>query len=240
MNRRSGRRPTRYSSSAIWTPKSISGLQLWLRADLGITIGTGVSAWADQSGTGDANKNVTQAVAGLQPAYSTANAGLNNQPALSFTGSQLLQSGVWASALPQPLTIMVVGRLTTAGKYVCDSINGAVQCGMFDSANTLQVYAGVQRPTLLTSDGTKFVIIAYFNGNASNHYPMAYTSDNYGGIGPGTNGLTGVTVGCYAGGGAFSGSDIAEMAYWNRALTPMEAKSLLNYAGARYALTIGP
>ena len=41
-------------------PTNINGVQLWLRADKGYAAGT----WADQSGTGDANKNATQATAG--------------------------------------------------------------------------------------------------------------------------------------------------------------------------------
>lgn len=50
--------------------------------DLGVTIGTGVSAWADQSGNG---RNATQATGGNQPAYSAT--GLNSKGVITFDGT---------------------------------------------------------------------------------------------------------------------------------------------------------
>lgn len=38
MNRRPGRRPTRFASSALWTPHQLPNLGIWLRADMGITL----------------------------------------------------------------------------------------------------------------------------------------------------------------------------------------------------------
>lgn len=48
-----------------WIPSAI-GPHLWLRADLGITIATGVSSWADQSGGA---RHAVQVVAVDQPAF---------------------------------------------------------------------------------------------------------------------------------------------------------------------------
>lgn len=52
------------------TPITIlkSALASWHRADLGVTIGTGVVTWADQKAEGD--KHFVQAVAGSQPTWS--------------------------------------------------------------------------------------------------------------------------------------------------------------------------
>lgn len=51
-----------------FTPARLNGLDLWLRADQGITLasGTDVSAWADQSGGA---RNFTQGTAANQSAY---------------------------------------------------------------------------------------------------------------------------------------------------------------------------
>lgn len=65
-----------------YTPKSFAGLVLWCRSDLGITIGTGVSQWSDQSGSGN---HLVQGTAGNQPAYATN--GRNGKPELRFDGA---------------------------------------------------------------------------------------------------------------------------------------------------------
>jgi hypothetical protein len=71
------------------TPLTIFGssVELWLRADLGVTIGTGVSAWADQSGKG---RHCTQAAGSQQP--SVVSSWKNGKPALDFVpgSSQVL------------------------------------------------------------------------------------------------------------------------------------------------------
>lgn len=59
-------------------------LKQWLRGDLGITLGTGVSAWADQSGGG---MNAIQATGTAQPAYSANDATLDNQATVTADGS---------------------------------------------------------------------------------------------------------------------------------------------------------
>jgi FtsP/CotA-like multicopper oxidase with cupredoxin domain len=80
----SGISPT--GTATVTTPAPsvpLTGLSLWLKADAGLTMaGTGVSAWADQSGN---NKNATQGTAGARP---TVIAGaVNGLPALAFNGT---------------------------------------------------------------------------------------------------------------------------------------------------------
>lgn len=66
-----------------WTPADITSVtrRFWLRSDLGITLGTGVSAWADQYGLHSA----TQGTGANQPAL-TASA-IDGHPAVTFDGS---------------------------------------------------------------------------------------------------------------------------------------------------------
>lgn len=65
-----------------FTPASLSGLALWLRADLGITVtGSGVSLWADQSGNG---RNFAQGTDAQRPPY-LASGGINGKASLHGT-----------------------------------------------------------------------------------------------------------------------------------------------------------
>lgn len=64
--RRTVRHMTQVANSLSLLQINGSQLKLDLDSDLGITIGTGVSQWSDQSGTGN---HLTQGTAGAQPAY---------------------------------------------------------------------------------------------------------------------------------------------------------------------------
>ena len=64
---------------AEWTPADL-GAVFWVRGDLGVTVETGVSAWADQSGAG---RHLVQATTTMQPAIGA----IAGKPALSFDGA---------------------------------------------------------------------------------------------------------------------------------------------------------
>ncbi len=66
--------------------ETIPNLEVWLRADAGISEGDGVAitTWADQSGNG--NDYVGTADAGTAPTYVASSASLNGQPAVNFVG----------------------------------------------------------------------------------------------------------------------------------------------------------
>lgn len=65
--------------SVPFDPSQISNLVVHLDAALGITIGTGVSAWADQTAF---SNHFTQAVGAVQPNYTASDANLNGQAAV--------------------------------------------------------------------------------------------------------------------------------------------------------------
>ena len=66
-----------------FVPTDIAGLQLWLRADdIAQSDNTAVSAWADQSGSGN---NAAQATGGLQPTYQTSE--VNGHSVVRFDGT---------------------------------------------------------------------------------------------------------------------------------------------------------
>jgi len=64
-------------------------VRLWLRADLGVTIATGVSSWVDQANS----VAFTQATGGAQPTRNAADSSLNNQATISGDGVNDYLSG---------------------------------------------------------------------------------------------------------------------------------------------------
>ncbi len=97
----------------IATLQSAGGIQFvqglspaaWYRYGVGITVATGVSAWADQSGNG---RNLTQGTAGFQPALQGDNSilfdGVDDTMFVAFTLNQpttwygLIQQVSWTSS----------------------------------------------------------------------------------------------------------------------------------------------
>ncbi len=67
-------------------PRYMPGLEVWLRPDMGTTVATGVSVWADQSGHGN---NVVQATGAAQPIL-TAGA-FGSYPGLTCSSVQFLE-----------------------------------------------------------------------------------------------------------------------------------------------------
>ncbi len=67
--------------------ETIPNLEVWLRADAGISEGDGVAitTWADQSGNG--NDYIGVADAGTAPTFIASSANLNSQPSVSFAGN---------------------------------------------------------------------------------------------------------------------------------------------------------
>lgn len=97
-----------------WSPYSLANKTCWLRADLGVTDAGGgrVSAWADQSGAGDSNRNVTQGTSGNRPLLISSEATFNNKPVIDFArnagNKTFLDSGTW-SASYDARTMIAIG-----------------------------------------------------------------------------------------------------------------------------------
>jgi len=96
------------SASAALDPLSILGaLAVWVRADQGITVATGVSAWNDLSGKG---VNFSQATAANQPAFIAS--AINGQPAVRGDGINDMMTASLTQAAPgtQPFFVWCVMR----------------------------------------------------------------------------------------------------------------------------------
>jgi hypothetical protein len=106
-----------------------ANLAAWYQAEKGITIGTGVSAWADQSGNGN---TLTQATGANQPAYS-ATGGSNGTAMVTFDGSNDTMSTA-GFTLAQPNTYYLLA------KQISWVLGGTFLDGVLPAANNNVVF----------------------------------------------------------------------------------------------------
>ena len=175
------------------TPLTILGSAAWwVRADLGITIATGVSAWADQSGNG---VDFSQGTGAAQPAFIAS--AINGQPAVRGDGAGDVMAATWARASPstQPFYIWLIlkqvsfaaGR-TIVGDYTAP--NGFIfeQSGSSPDVRMYNVSAG--SVTGGATVGSYARLEAQFTGSAADYIKAGAAAA-----------VSGVNSGVLAGGG---------------------------------------
>lgn len=183
FNRRPGERNNRGripqgAPAAASTPLTILGSAAWwVRADLGITIGTGVSAWADQSGNG---VNFAQGTGSAQP---TLVAGaVNGQPAVRGDGVDDLLAASWARGAPgtTPCYIWVVAKQVSWINFRClcgdysSAANGAAIQNITASPTVRTLQNGVNTNNAWTV-GSYFRIEWYLDGGAGDYLKIGTT-----------------------------------------------------------------
>lgn len=231
------------AEGASFLPTALSGLKLWLRADLGISLnGSNVSAWADQSGTGN---NVTQGTGANQPAYVT-NA-IGGRPAIQTSGSQNLANAL--NIVSQPDTVFFVGfaQSITGSTQAAFDGNSAVatsrQVFQVAATTTARDYAGTAVDTDVSAivgaslANVTLVHTSVFNG-ASSFFRLngvLYKSAN-----PNTGNLdAGIVLGMGGpGGGGTWGGYLAEYIVYSGARSAAEIQAVERYLGARYGVLI--
>jgi hypothetical protein len=233
-------------SATIFAPTQIAGCELWLRADLGITLNGGtVSAWADQSGTGDSNKNCTQGTAANQPTYNASDAGYNGKPTLSFDGTNdFMVSAVWSVAPTTVGTVLAVCECASSGTRIIFCFASAGGSGELyangGGATDLHYYQGADISLAGEADITaKHVYQIDRNGASTAYYQDALTALGSGNAGSGA--LDRVILGSNdpsAPSNPLQGK-IAEVISYNRIITTAERSRVMSYLGARYGVTIG-
>jgi hypothetical protein len=231
-------------------PVPASGLQLWLRADEGVTAdGSGnISQWADQ---GPIQENATQTTAGNQPQFVTNV--INGEPVVRFNGSSAylqlpsgfsnLTSGVTAFAVFSPTT-------TAGSERIFDIGNGAP----FD--NTVLSQYGTQATMALTDFRGSIVNQVYGGNELSISVPQEYTAIQNGGtsmalyqngslVAQTTNGVTALNnvlrQSNFIGKSNWSSDplyqgDMAEILIYNRTLTSSEQEQVEVYLADKYGL----
>lgn len=135
--------------ASFFTPGSVL---LSVQSDLGVTIGTGVSAWADQSGN---NNHLVQATPSAQP---TLTAGLNGFPGVLFDGA--------SSLLVSPLALPPSGTTPTfvwsVWRQITSNPGISIYCGTANPSHTLIATAAIQ--------------IIEYSGNSQNLETMTLNS----------------------------------------------------------------
>lgn len=162
----------------------IANCRAWYRASLGITDdGSGrASAWADQSGAGDANRNFGQATGGARPVITASSANFNGRQVLTFDGARDMATGTFSATYAQAVTIYMCFRQTAASNYfLFDDSDGTSRIALLDNAGSPAspyVHAGAD---LLGTGGdmpinTTHVLCIVANGASSAVYVSRYNT----------------------------------------------------------------
>lgn len=217
-------------------PSWFSSCKLWLRADLGITIVTGVSQWNDQTSNGS---NVTQTTGANQPGHSLTGAP-NNLPTLTFNGSQWLTK---ASALlsASPWTIITIQKMASTAAQIASVYIGNGSAGDGFGFVPLSVrdvlYSGVANLTggaattawegwTSTNNGSTTTLRV--NGSA-----VSLTNSTLQPIAP--SALTDIGAVRNQASDPWNGS-IAEVMLFNVVLSAAQITEIENYLSARYGI----
>ena len=217
---------------APFIPISIPGCAVWLRADLGITISTGVSQWNDQSGNGN---NVISAIGAQQPAYNKSDNTLNGMPSISSVAASSQFLSNTSFTLASPYTIFLVGYCAV-GQDAAISGSSA-EFPYFGVGQTTNAFIG--GPTAQIAIGGLTVT------NASMAAGVVFSSTSATVYGNNINNFTSGNVGSIPFSGlyvfeitdvVFETSTIAEIIIYSSALQTASIESVFNYLGARYKI----
>ncbi len=235
--------------SPAFVPTLLSGCIFWLRADIGITIGTGsantgVSGWKDQSGSGN---DAAQATPANQPVY-TPNA-MNGLPALRMTAANAqwmstaaftvgaaatLIAAVQPVASPQASYARLMEQDYSSTYFLgCDSVGSSYKL----IVNTNTPPYGVAGGGTITSGAPTIVTGKYASPTGSLYVNGALVaSDTFTAPTPTSQPL--LISKDHAAAGEYWDGYIAELLIYNRALTKNEFTQVHRYLGARYSIVV--
>lgn len=229
------------SRQSFFVPTQLSGCVLWLRADLGITLQTGVKQWNNQQG--DTTKNLIQNTTGDQPGYTASDGNYNGQASLSFNGSTTYMSAsAWSGTVGYPNTYIFIahnnGGSSGTAQYIMDGATNTDGEPVWYTQSTSQItFASLTLTQAWTSPAA--VMGEVTNTSSSHLYFNNFTSPAVTGTGAGA--LHSMTFGehsiAFGGGNNWNGY-AAEVIAFSRLLTQPEKNQLRNYLNARYALSI--
>lgn len=230
------------SASPIFTT---GGLFSYWTADNAITSGGLITSLPDQSGNGQAARNLTKVTTG--PTYNSSDSNFNGYPSISGTTSNVRMQSTFDTSLAQPSTVYLVmkqfstastmfwrtnaGNNTNGVSMIVNSGPGTIFIATLDSANAI------------TSSGslsaTNYVSCCVYNsagvsGIFLNNSQTAFaTSPGQGTVD--TNNCAVITIGSF--GTAISYS-WASMACFNGAHTAAQRLKIMSYLGNRYAIAV--
>lgn len=237
---RSEKRSPRIMGMA-WTPKNIGGLALWLRPDASAvtTVSGLVSAWRDQSGLADSNRNASQSTTTSRFTYVASSTSWNNQPILRGNGtSTFMTTGTWSVALPIGSTWILVGKTAGNAGIFIDGVDGTHRNYVDVATNhtVIDMYAGsfVNATADWSSPGAA---LFEFDGASSKLFFNDFvTAKGTGDAGSQT--LAGLTIGSQWGVTNWWNGDIAEIIAVSGLLSDYDKICVKTYLNIRYGLNI--
>jgi len=248
---------------ASFSPANLSGLSLWLKSDAGVTTsGSNVTAWADQSGNGfNANGNVTD---GVNPTF-VSNV-KNGKPILRFGNSNsatVLRTAQTTFGNSGEFTIFIAhkydstdntwaeliskgdlasnegSQIAVSAKFIDSDASAFGVMGVVDeeyawnwlyqdpASTDWSIVCGAQS---ITNNSQQY----YINGSlASSSTSVSSINQLNIAIGIGNGGSNSTPIGANYGG--FKG-DIAEIIFYNRAVTTQERQQVEAYLNDKYAI----
>lgn len=209
-----------------FTPDALTGLFAWYDASriTGLTDTAQVSQWNDLSPNG---RHLTQGTAGNRPLYRTNIQ--NGKPVVRFDGVDDYLSTA-AITLNQPFTAFAVVRASlgaTANETVFEGAGSVQMSAQSSSGGRYMIMGGTPFSQVVQApkDNAFRVITGVFNGATSTIRNNGV--QNTGSLG--TVGMTRIGVGRQNGGTEPLNGDIAELIFFNRALTLGEIEQVEAY-----------
>jgi hypothetical protein len=212
-----------FSREADFSPKAVSGMQMWLRADAGAPSGGG-DLWEDQSGLGNhAFQSASVAAPSLVP-----NAA-NGLPAMRFDGnSDFLRFTTRQTSIRTVFWVVREDAAATGRRNLIGdgSVGNDFRGG---SAGTIW---GTDSGVTLTTSGSTFVNGVPVNGTTTMR-PKTLSVVSLVTTSAATASLLGTTFG---GSSEFWWGDLAEVIIYDRALTSAERSRVDGYLTAKYGI----
>ena len=197
-------------------------------------VGADVEQWDDKSGN---DRHVTQAVAGLRPAYDP----LTGRLTFDSIANTFLNIANFDAPLAQPITIFIISQITNlAASALCmldGGVNDADRIAFYKiggAGSFLSIWSGVALPNGLF-DNNDNIHCGEWNGLASNYWINGALV-----AGPGNAGaqsLDGLTIGKLIAAANFElNGDIMEIFGYNCLCTIAERAALFNYGNTKWGL----
>lgn len=206
-----------------------------LDAAMGITIETGVSIWADQSGN---SNDISQATPGDQPLFNASDSNFNNQPSITFDGvSEFLNRSTFTGgALSQPNTIFLLKKVSVStGTQIYIDGQGAARHAIFQAGSVYRVFAGANYISDLATDTNTNIITSLGNGASSNLWKNGVPAGSTGNAG--TVSMNGLVVGADITPANFFAGEIAYCLIYNFNLSDTAKNYIGNGLAARFGTT---
>jgi phage gp36-like protein len=216
-----------YTASAT-VPMATNGLQMWLRADAGVTVSEAgaVERWEDLSGHGN---HVVQSTSFQQPVLQSA--GLGNQAAVRFDG---VDDGLWGvdtMNIGRPSTVFVVYERLSGDGYVLQNSTGGqwyiAGSHFYSDGLVRNAGSGVNEEVVAVMTNSTTGTTVHVNGSDLTE-DASHTTPAPGRLAlGGGNGRNYDPIFCL----------VSEVIVYDRALSDAERQEVETYLISRYALT---